>query len=61
MKQGIKSEPDRVQINVILEGEEAGRFIQYMERQKLKSKAPAAYRLMIERLEQVEAAEAAVA
>jgi hypothetical protein len=59
MKQVIKSDPERVQINVILEGDEAKRFRHYMERQKLKTKAPAAYRLMIERLEQVEAEAAA--
>jgi len=50
---------ETMQINVQLEGEDAARFRRYKDAQKLKANATAAYKLLIERLDQVEAAEAA--
>lgn len=55
MNDDIKSAPETIQINVVLEGEEAARFRRYKENQKLKANAAAGYKLMFERLDQVEA------
>lgn len=47
---------DRVQINVLLEGEDAAKFLRFQKESKLRQKAAAGYRLITERLEQLEAA-----
>lgn len=52
---------DELQINVKLAGEDAARFRRYKENQKLKPTATAAYKLIFERLEQIENAEKAAA
>jgi hypothetical protein len=45
-----------LQVNVRLVGKDAERFLRYKEREKLLSDAQASYKLMIERLDQIEAA-----
>jgi hypothetical protein len=50
---------ERVQVNVELSGELAELFTRYQEREALKSKATAAYKLIVERLRQVESSEIA--
>lgn len=48
-----------IQINVKLIGSDAVRFNRYKENQKLKASAAAAFKLMFERLDQVEPAQPA--
>jgi len=59
MKQDINYQPEKLQIALVLEGEDAERFRRYKNNQKLKANAAAGYKLMFERLEQVEAEAAA--
>jgi hypothetical protein len=54
MKEDIKLGPQTVQINILLDGDDAARFLRYKEKQKLKPHAAAGYKLLMERLEQVE-------
>jgi hypothetical protein len=54
MKQVLKSGLQALQINILLDGEDAARFLRYKEAQKIKAHAAAAYKLLAERLEQVE-------
>jgi len=61
MKNEARSEPEKLQIALVLEGEDAARFRRYKETQKLKANAAAGYKLMFERLDQVERADAAAA
>jgi len=51
-------QPDRlrIQINVLLEGEDATRFQQFQAANKLRQKGAAGYRLIVERLEQLQPA-----
>jgi hypothetical protein len=49
------ADQEEIQVNVKLSGEDAARFRRYKENQKLKPTAAAAYKLIFERLEQVEA------
>jgi hypothetical protein len=44
----------RIQINVSLSGEDAKRFERYQNSQKFRQKGPAAYKLMFERLDQID-------
>jgi hypothetical protein len=45
---------ERLQINVSLTGEDAARFARYQTAQKLRQKGTAAYKLIVERLDQIE-------
>lgn len=48
--------PESLQVNVRLTGKDVERFRRYQESQKLKTVAAATYKLIFERLDQVEAA-----
>jgi len=49
-----KRKPAKRKIGIELEGEELERFEKYKERVSIKRDAPAGYKLLIERLRQVE-------
>jgi hypothetical protein len=53
--QNQKSEKT-LQVNVRLTGRDAERFLRYKDDQKLKTAAAATYKLIFERLDQIEAA-----
>lgn len=48
-----------LQVNVRLTGKDAERFLRYKEKEKLQTAAQASYKLILERLDQIEGAAAA--
>ncbi len=55
-KQTPNSDENRIQVNVILEGEDAAKFLRFREENRLRMNAPAGYRLIMERLDQLQPA-----
>jgi hypothetical protein len=53
--QAVRTDEDRIQVNVVLAGNDAARFRRYQEEQKLRQKGTAGYKLIVERLEQIDA------
>ena len=47
---------DSLQVNVRLTGKDAERFLRYKEKEKLQTAAQASYKLILERLDQLEPA-----
>jgi uncharacterized beta-barrel protein YwiB (DUF1934 family) len=55
-KMPAAEKPKDLQVNVRLTGKDAERFLRYKEAQRLKTVAATTYKLIFERLDQIEAA-----